>query len=351
MDTGPILTIAIPSYNRFGNLKFLSDKIIPFLNEQLYLLVVDNCSSDNEYKSFDKLAKSNPHFSYVKNITNLGGTVNMLRCVELSTGRYTWLLGDDDDINVELLPELVMQLSDEKSFGLHVVPRSRKHKKIDRRSFHDIINFTEHFYDVAAFNILATNIVRTKEAQQCLVDAYQIVHLQHAFSIFFARFLENGSEVKILNLQLLENEQATHKRWSKFSAHIDAMETSRVLYGKNIIQREFDNRSKQLLRIALMALFSEKDEGFNFQELKRLYQLLGFNKILFLTYLTTLISMSKTNPTRHVIVLFLILIFYLKFPGRYKQKLTSYLSIEYKDNLFGYLHERMAYPKKGYFKN
>jgi len=216
----------------FENLNYLVDKILPFLDEQLHLLIIDNCSSDKNYMQFERLAKSSPFISYVRNRVNLGGTVNMLRCVEISDGKYTWLLGDDDDIDPTQLVSLCKQLTNEKSLGFHLIPKSRENREIKIYSFDDIDDFSVNFYDVTAYNIMATNIVNTDEAQKYLIDAYQIVHLQHAFSMFFAKFLEQKSSVKILTLRLLKKEQTTDKRWSKFSAHLDAMETSTVLYGR-----------------------------------------------------------------------------------------------------------------------
>jgi glycosyltransferase involved in cell wall biosynthesis len=93
----PILTIAIPTYNRPAYLLKTVDAIIPQLNEYTTLLIIDNHSDVSiETVLHDKYLIKDINIKVVRNITNIGGAANTLRCFEYCQTPYIWTLGDDD---------------------------------------------------------------------------------------------------------------------------------------------------------------------------------------------------------------------------------------------------------------
>lgn len=92
----PILTIAIPTYNRRDAIQEQVRSLLPQLTEEVKLVVYDNHSDFFVSSLFteDELSK----FTLIRNIVNIGGDANMARCLENCNTKWLWLLGDDDFI-------------------------------------------------------------------------------------------------------------------------------------------------------------------------------------------------------------------------------------------------------------
>lgn len=90
------LEILIITYNRSRDLentfKYLLDS--PFL--RCKLTVLDNCSTDATPQICSKYQKLFPNMTILRHKRNIGGNPNILRAVETSTSKYTWILCDDD---------------------------------------------------------------------------------------------------------------------------------------------------------------------------------------------------------------------------------------------------------------
>jgi hypothetical protein len=198
---------------------------------------------------------------------------------------------------------------------------------------------------------MSSNIYNTDEAKKYLVDAYRLVYLQHAFSVLHAKILEHQRCMRIIKLPILKDEQITNKRWSKFSAHIDAIDTSYQLFGKSIIKKEYQRRKRTLFKIALLSIFSSKDEGFNSKEIKRLFGILGFLNFILPLSLCILLFFSKYKPTQYIIVYSLYMIFYYKYGSNYKYEIGSTFHISSECCITDQLLKKISSKKDNYFKN
>lgn len=94
--TVPFLSICIPTFNRKRELSALFSQLadqVARLEGKVELIVIDNCSSE-------------PVSSYlpasggkiIRNGCNIGSVGNILRAVEVASGQFVWLVGDDDQI-------------------------------------------------------------------------------------------------------------------------------------------------------------------------------------------------------------------------------------------------------------
>jgi abequosyltransferase len=94
----PILTIAIPTYNRRDPLLRTISALVPSLNESVRLIVIDNHSPYSVEDSINESISRNSNilFSFHRNVTNLGSGPNVLKCFELAETEWLWILGDDD---------------------------------------------------------------------------------------------------------------------------------------------------------------------------------------------------------------------------------------------------------------
>ena len=104
----PILSICIPTYNRKDKLdtclSFLADDY-EGLEDKVEIVISDNCSTDQT----DVMVKEKyPTFykNYFRTDINYGPYKNFYTVVLMATGKFVWLVGDDDII----LPGIIKQL-------------------------------------------------------------------------------------------------------------------------------------------------------------------------------------------------------------------------------------------------
>lgn len=90
----PLVTIAIPTYNRAAFLAGAVDSALKQTYRHLEVLVLDNCSTDNTRETVSAI--NDPRVRYIRNESNLGMTGNFNRSLELFRGDYWVFLPDDD---------------------------------------------------------------------------------------------------------------------------------------------------------------------------------------------------------------------------------------------------------------
>jgi glycosyltransferase involved in cell wall biosynthesis len=109
----PLLTIAIPTYNRAKCL----DRLLGVLLEQFQderraeLIVSDNASTDNTQAVVADYRQRGLDIRYLCNKDNLGPDFNILHCFEEAAGKYVWIFSDDDIIAPGTLKRVLDALS------------------------------------------------------------------------------------------------------------------------------------------------------------------------------------------------------------------------------------------------
>lgn len=100
MSNKPLISIAIPTYNRANFLKNLLDNILPqasCLGGEVEICISNNCSTDNTREVVMGYKEKYPNLiNYNENEKNLGMDRNILKAMEMPQGDFVWLLGDDD---------------------------------------------------------------------------------------------------------------------------------------------------------------------------------------------------------------------------------------------------------------
>lgn len=110
-----ILSIAIPTWNRASTLdqalKFLLPQVYEF-KQHIQIVISDNASDDNTAEIVNKhlLKYSSLFFIYNQNEVNIGFFGNFKKCRELSSGKYLWILSDDDFVCDNIVFEVINNL-------------------------------------------------------------------------------------------------------------------------------------------------------------------------------------------------------------------------------------------------
>jgi abequosyltransferase len=95
-----LLTIAIPTYNRSRYLARLLESLVPQLKgeSRVELIISDNASPDETQATVEAYRSRDLVFRSIRNETNIGAEANFVQCFGEASGRYVWLVGDDDVI-------------------------------------------------------------------------------------------------------------------------------------------------------------------------------------------------------------------------------------------------------------
>lgn len=96
----PLLSIAIPTYNRAVYLKELLNVLIDQVRDEprIELIISDNATPDETPIVVEGFIKRGLNVRYLRNRENIGPDANFLQCFEMARGKYVWIFGDDDII-------------------------------------------------------------------------------------------------------------------------------------------------------------------------------------------------------------------------------------------------------------
>ncbi len=96
----PLLTIAIPTYNRERYLQELLSILLEQIADEprIELIVSDNASPDGTPSVVEEYQRRGLQIRSIRNETNIGADANFLQCFEQARGKYVWIFGDDDII-------------------------------------------------------------------------------------------------------------------------------------------------------------------------------------------------------------------------------------------------------------
>lgn len=121
----PILTIAIPTFNRAASLKHSLGSIvrqieaIPHGWNQIELIVSDNCSSDDTRSVVDSF--EHPSIKYARHSENLGMEGNFLSVFKAASTQFVWIFSDDD-LLLDGVVERVLKLLSSNDCDLIFIP-------------------------------------------------------------------------------------------------------------------------------------------------------------------------------------------------------------------------------------
>lgn len=93
-----LLSICIPTYNRSRYLSDLLSCILEQEDQDIEVVVSDNASTDNTPDVIEKYRSKFSNFIYVRQSKNMGYDLNFLSAINNASGKYVWLIGDDDAI-------------------------------------------------------------------------------------------------------------------------------------------------------------------------------------------------------------------------------------------------------------
>lgn len=204
MSERALLTLCIPTYNRSfcldSLLKRIENQTGELVTEQfLELIVSDNCSNDNTTQIVHQYIDRGMPIHYIKNESNLGMDGNFVQCFKRATGKYIWLLGDDDFLKEGALNKILLVLNNAEYGLVHLQVGSKielfKSEYIDSQRFISDISFWITF--------ISSNIVNAKYVSQIDFEKYMGTYFTLIPLYMTAAFSENTN--LMIHQSLLED--------------------------------------------------------------------------------------------------------------------------------------------------
>ena len=149
MDNEKLLTIAIPTYNGANTISNMLEILLPQCDERVEILISDNASTDNTKLIIDKYIEKYENIIYVRNAKNIGPDSNYLQCMEMSKGKYTLLLSDDDILIEEKLCIILDFLQNNEDMSLVYLNAKGFHEKYENEQ--KCIFYDKAIYDMVLF--------------------------------------------------------------------------------------------------------------------------------------------------------------------------------------------------------
>lgn len=126
----PILTIAIPTFNRCLYLSEILKDLIPQCeiadpqNDFIEILISNNSSTDETNAFIQNNYINLSRLTYYVNSNNIGGINNIFYCTLRSSGTYVWILGDDELIYPNSIFPVLNELKAKSDTGLFILPKT-----------------------------------------------------------------------------------------------------------------------------------------------------------------------------------------------------------------------------------
>ena len=111
--TSKLISFCIPTYNRPDTLCMTLSSILTQEEKCPYEIVISDNSETDETATLMKTFRGNSKIRYYRNSTNIGSAANFTKVISLATGRYVWLMSDDDCLHTGALSRMTNLLSRE----------------------------------------------------------------------------------------------------------------------------------------------------------------------------------------------------------------------------------------------
>ena len=119
-----LLTIGIPTYNRRKYLQESLERLLPQIKknrDDIELFISDNCSSDGTADFLKQISEKNPEVNYQVQPENCGAERNFISIFGCATGKYVWILSDDDIVMENGIDHIISFLKNHEELDcLHI---------------------------------------------------------------------------------------------------------------------------------------------------------------------------------------------------------------------------------------
>ena len=165
MAKQPLLSICIPTWNRAKilsiSLKSFQEQLASIDSSEIEIFVSDNASDDDTPLIVQSFIDQGLPITYNRNPENVGAAGNFIKCMQWASGKYIWLLGDDDLLNDGAI-SYILDLIRNGDYGLiHLSVLKNKNNLPETQEYSDSDDFWK---DVSFWVTFMSGCIFLKEA-------------------------------------------------------------------------------------------------------------------------------------------------------------------------------------------
>jgi len=192
-----LLSFCIPTYNRPRRIHLIIQQIISFLNAEIEIIISDdNPLSDETQKVVTKF--KDPRIKYFRNNINLGYDSNVLITIKRATGKFIFILMDEDDIEMEVIPWILDKIRTEKNLaqlrGTIGDNRSNKKKPYYKLEEKILGRGSAHLNEFLNLSIHTSGIILRKKALD-LNKAKKYIGFLYIQQVLVCQAIMNGNTI------------------------------------------------------------------------------------------------------------------------------------------------------------
>ncbi len=168
-----VLSLCFPTYNRDWCIKEQINRLMSLsfdIQNRIEIIISDNCSSDDTECIVKTACANGFQCRYIRNQKNLGMDGNFVNCFRIASGKYIWLLGDDDFIKIEQLEKIVDVLDTTPEIGLLHIDHIRTDSNCGAVKLYDADDMIRNIGYWITF--ISANIVNGKYVSRINFDKY-----------------------------------------------------------------------------------------------------------------------------------------------------------------------------------
>lgn len=117
-ENQPLVTIAIPTYNRASLLERCIESALKQTYERIEVIVSDNASTDETQSICERYQAEDRRLKYIRQSRSIGATLNFKVSLSYGTGQLFMWLGDDDWIDPKYVDVCVRELMQDQSLAV-----------------------------------------------------------------------------------------------------------------------------------------------------------------------------------------------------------------------------------------
>ena len=196
----PLLTIAVPTFNRAEELEKCLNTIFPEAanEEEIEVLIGNNASTDQTELVIRKFMQRYKNIIYIKRLKNIGADGNIFKLVEESNGRYCLLHGDDDYFVPGAIKYIVDIIKQNPQCSIYFISRGHKDVRPNElcegmSQFLDKVSFTAASISSAIIDKAVYNTL--KERDKFLYSHLNQIYILYSLLAKNRRFLIIGAKL------------------------------------------------------------------------------------------------------------------------------------------------------------
>lgn len=254
------LELVLITYNRYKDLDNTLTQLLESPFSECKITILDNCSDDETPSVCSKYEKLFPNMKIIRHLKNIGGNANILRAVETSRSKYTWIVCDDDNYNFSDCADVIEAIDSEKfdiiSLG---APGQYEWERGLKTTSKELIEKGSKYYNVLSF--IPGFIFRTELFDSfCILRGYDNIHNIYPHFPFINKSVEENFSICISKKEIIKRGTKNQPSFSVLMWMKSWINSCEMIKDKKIRRKTIydDITGVSFLKRVIFSIFSEK---------------------------------------------------------------------------------------------